>query len=394
MGFSSMKIIFSFLLSFAMVLPVCAGVGESAVITLVFPSGARNLGMGEVGTALADDENVAFFNPAGLGIKNHRWQGGAVTGFWEPLLPALGLRDLWHVHFAGVYQPTLIDIGGFAIDFNGINMGVNEWTDELGRLMGRAHSYEYVLGVSWGISILCPNTHYWGITLKYINSVLAPIGPSNEGTAQDFAIDAGYIGKIGPKVQFGLNVANMGPDIFYVTRDNMDPLPFTINAALAYKDTIKIGNHAIADFANEIRLDREFVKNHSSGNPDPFWEAQFSSVSDEPVNIELKQTNLHFGTEAMLFESFAFRTGFLFDYIGERYELTFGTGFRLLHHFQFDWAYIHSPEGFLKGFLQQFDENKQGATGVRHGQWRISFSAISMAQWNLDDFWPFNGIPQ
>ena len=39
---------------------------KSAVITLVFPSGARSLAMGEVGTALADDEQAAFYNPAGL----------------------------------------------------------------------------------------------------------------------------------------------------------------------------------------------------------------------------------------------------------------------------------------------------------------------------------------
>ncbi|MBN2037684.1 MAG: hypothetical protein JW768_13165 [Chitinispirillaceae bacterium] len=32
-----------------------AAVGQSAVITLVFPYGARSYAMGEVGTALADD---------------------------------------------------------------------------------------------------------------------------------------------------------------------------------------------------------------------------------------------------------------------------------------------------------------------------------------------------
>jgi len=44
-------------------LSACAQ-GQSAVITLVFPSGSRSIGMGEVGTALADDEQVLYFNPA------------------------------------------------------------------------------------------------------------------------------------------------------------------------------------------------------------------------------------------------------------------------------------------------------------------------------------------
>ncbi|HEX2955190.1 MAG TPA: two-component regulator propeller domain-containing protein, partial [Chitinispirillaceae bacterium] len=44
-----------------------AGVGESAVITLIFPPGARSTGMGEAFTGLADDATATFYNPAGLG---------------------------------------------------------------------------------------------------------------------------------------------------------------------------------------------------------------------------------------------------------------------------------------------------------------------------------------
>ena len=54
-----------------------AAIGQSAVITLVLPHGARQSGMGDVGTALADDEHALFWNPAGLGIKNEELQGGA-----------------------------------------------------------------------------------------------------------------------------------------------------------------------------------------------------------------------------------------------------------------------------------------------------------------------------
>ena len=42
-------------------------VGQSAVITLVFPPGARATGLGEAFTGVADDANATFFNPAGLG---------------------------------------------------------------------------------------------------------------------------------------------------------------------------------------------------------------------------------------------------------------------------------------------------------------------------------------
>ena len=51
----------------AILFPAAAGVGESAVITLVFPPGARATGLGETFTALSDDANATYFNPAGLG---------------------------------------------------------------------------------------------------------------------------------------------------------------------------------------------------------------------------------------------------------------------------------------------------------------------------------------
>ena len=44
-----------------------AAVGESAVVTLIFPPGARATALGEAFTGLSDDANATFYNPAGLG---------------------------------------------------------------------------------------------------------------------------------------------------------------------------------------------------------------------------------------------------------------------------------------------------------------------------------------
>jgi hypothetical protein len=87
-----------------------AAIGQSAIITLSFPYGARTNAMGEVGTALADDESCIYWNPAGLGFHDKRWQGGAVTHFFQPLLPAFGVPDLWHMSFAACYQPPPSEI--------------------------------------------------------------------------------------------------------------------------------------------------------------------------------------------------------------------------------------------------------------------------------------------
>jgi hypothetical protein len=59
------------------------GVGQSAVITLVFPPGARATGLGEAFTGVADDANAIFFNPAGLGQD-------PLANSWKSFLPGKG----------------------------------------------------------------------------------------------------------------------------------------------------------------------------------------------------------------------------------------------------------------------------------------------------------------
>ena len=54
--------------------------GGSAVITLVMPVGARQLGMGETGIAMADDVFGTFWNPAGMAF-------GPLSNEWELVLP-------------------------------------------------------------------------------------------------------------------------------------------------------------------------------------------------------------------------------------------------------------------------------------------------------------------
>ena len=171
-----------------------ASVGESAVITSAFPSGARSLGMGEVGTALADQEDALFYNSAGLGVANNRWQGGAITGFYEKPLPIFDIHGLYHTHIAGYYQIPGTYTHGIALDFNMINFGRNELTNEAGDSLGIFSSSEYVLSVAYGFNLerFGRKNHSFGITAKYIYSSLTP-GYDSGGVAQGFAVDVGYL---------------------------------------------------------------------------------------------------------------------------------------------------------------------------------------------------------
>lgn len=361
-------------------------VGQSAVITLVFPSGSRSLAMGEVGTALADDEDVLFYNPAGLGIPNKRWDKGAGTNFFEQLLPAFKIPDLWHGHSAILYQPESPLYGGYAVDLNYLNFGLNTSTDELGNAIAQYMSYEYVLSAAWGFSLeeIGIHNHFFGVALKLINSALAPgIGPNGQGTAISYAVDVGYIWRFLPYMRFGLTFANMGPSIHYISPQDADPIPFTINLALAYKNTFMIKNFHFLDVNAEVRADREIVKNYPDKQSDPFYVALYTGFLNDTSSTTKEQwqeVNWHAGAEVTFANTFSLRNGWLIDIAGRRYETHLGFGFRIYDHFQWDFSYIYSPEGYMKGLF-----TSDGSNGARDGQWSTSITFFRVGSWSSTD---------
>jgi hypothetical protein len=115
--------------------------------------------------------------------------------------------------------------------------------------------------------------------------------------------------------------------------------------------------------------------------------AQRRRARRKKARRELEEILFHTGMDLTVLKTFSFRQGLLFDWIGERYEWAFGVGIKLFRHFQFDWVYICSPERYMKGFLQEFDKDKFGATGAKHGQWRISFVYYNIGFWSMDDLY-------
>lgn len=369
---------------------VFAGVGESAVITLIFPYGARSCGMGEVGTALADDESALYFNPAGLGIRNPRWQWGSVSNFNEPLLPALGITDLWHTAAAGYFQSlSRSNLGGFGFYYNHINMGENVITDPIGRQITKTKSWEGVVALGWGFNLaelIGDTSRNYGIAIKHFTSALAPgLGENDEGVGRGLAFDIGLLRVFNNGLRFGFTMMNMGANVFYVSRLQADPLPFTVNCALAYKRSFFKNNIRMVDLAAELRLDKELVINNYSGNPEPFFKAMFKDLSNESLSYEIQEIVYHAGIEVGILNTVFYRQGFLFDYIGERYELTMGAGIRLFGHLDADLSIIHSPEKFLKPLLRRMNREKDGATGVRHMQWRLNFVFTGIGNFKLKD---------
>lgn len=370
-----------FIISFALLslyTSAIGAIGQAAIITLEFPYGARSYAMGEVGAALADDESTVFWNPAGLGPVNERWHGGAITHFYEPLLPVFDIPDLWHTAFAICFQPepsekgSHFDIGGFGFFFNYLNFGESEIYDALGIKIGSVYSYEYVIALAWGFNFedLGAENLSLGLTLKYAKSALAPgIGVGDEGIGRTVAIDAGFLYCFPFGMRIGFTLLNMGPPVFYISRDEADPIPFTIRLAFGYKKEFISNNMRVIRICAEYNLDRIFVYNEPYEDPSPFWEAIFKSWGDESIEQELSEIIHNNGFEITVFNTGSIRLGVMIDDAGSRTELHWGWGVSWLNHFNFDWAYIHSPRKSI----------------ARDGQWGVSFSFYRIFNWTEND---------
>lgn len=289
---------------------------------------------------------------------------------FEMLLPAFKLTELWHLYWALIW-PTQDwgTIGGFV---NYINMGKNPIIDALGNERDVVRSWEGVFGLSYGLTVR--EDFSLGINAKYVVSALAPgLGENGEGVGQTFAIDAALLKRdlLLNGFDLGFMLQNMGPDIFYVEEEFSDPIPFTLRLGLVYR-AIETPIH---DLKVLFDMHKEVVKNRYDGSPDPFYQALWTDLindKDEEAKYEMQEINYNLGLEYWYTQFLALRTGFLFDYIGERYEWTFGLGVRY-GTLNFDWSYIYAPDGFMKGVLKHFEKGKSGATGARDGQWRASF---------------------
>jgi ligand-binding sensor domain-containing protein len=297
-------------------------------------------------------------------VNQYKYAERQILLFYEQLLPAFKIPDLWHFYLAGV-MPTE-DWGTLGITVNFINFGTNDLTNEQGQITGRARSWEGVFGLSYGI--LLAHDLSGGLNIKYAHSALAPgAGSGDEGIGRTFAIDAGLLKRnlFIKNFDLGLTLQNMGPSIFYISQDQQDPIPFTVKLGFSYRP-LQTSFH---DLRLVLDLNREIVKNYQDKPPDPFYKAIWTGLFSDTTYTtreKLEEINISSGIEYWYANFLALRIGNLFDKAGQRYELTLGLGIKY-GNMNFDWSFIHSPEGFMKPLVAE------GSSGARDGQWRASF---------------------
>jgi hypothetical protein len=333
--------------------------------------------MGETGVTLAEGAGAMNLNPAGLGLPAREPLSVDALLFTEPLLPAFRIPGLKHTAFAArvrfPWTGRAEDLGGFGFAVNHIEFGSIQIVDEHGVERGRVRSYETVYSLAWGMPLVRTENagHYVGIGIDYVHSALAPeYGEGDEGIGRTAAVDVGYLIRHSSGLRLGLTLANMGPNIYYVSRDESYPIPFCVSPAAGYQHSFRSRGLELFGVAFEYRVSREIAKNYFDERPDPFWKAIRTDFLDESWDDRIEEALNHVGAELTIMKTVSVRSGFMFDWVGYRSEKHFGVGIHFLNHFALGWSYIGAPGE---------------ASVARHGQWSACLNLTNIGVWKPSD---------
>jgi len=307
----------------------------------------------------AQGQDIWFVTDAG--IERYNTAKAQVGFFYESLLPVLNLPDLYHA-FMGATFPVEEwgTVGGFV---NYVSFGQNTQTTGDAKDLRTFDSYELVGALSYGTR-LSKNVGL-GVNAKFIYSALAQgitsSGEQTDGIAVSYALDAGILWKT--PILKGLSLAmvlqNMGPAVFYVDQAQADPIPFTWKVGAAY-EVLHTPNHKLTLAAD---ANREAVyRDGNEASPVyigawkdlvyPFDDKNHTALETWQENV--RQSVFNTGMEYVYANVAAFRTGYLYDQSGKRYELDLGLGFMISDILQVDGTFIKSFDNGIRNNQKRF----------------------------------------
>lgn len=204
--------------------------GTSGATFLKIGAGPRAEAMGEAHTAVADDSYAAYWNPAGLGQIEYSEAGFAFNRHFQDVNQQV-------VNFVKPFFP-----GGRAVSFSLCRLSVESFPsyNSSGVRSGEVGSSDWSVGVAYGRQFLIGDKASISAGAG-VKEILESLGPVSDKT---FAFDAGLlfrVSRFAPKraadgLRFGLAFQNLGPALRYDS--DPVPLPFSLNAGLAYETKI------------------------------------------------------------------------------------------------------------------------------------------------------------
>ena len=214
----------------------------------------------------------------------------AIDLTYAQLVP--GLASDVNYNYATFVHPTS-GWGGLALGLVFLSYGTSEGTDPFGNPTGTFTSNEVSPALYYGTKLL-PDLAV-GASLKYIRIQLAP--QSLSGVGSTFGLDLAALYRIpAARLNFGLNVQNLGPSVTFINEDERSPLSRNIKTGFAWDVYDKEGFRLLAagDFDQSL-VTSSFYQLHGG--------------------VELKYT-----------DQIAGRVGYYYDPLGQLEGLCYGIG--------------------------------------------------------------------
>lgn len=286
---------------------------QAAVLPLLIEPGARQAGMGEAFSAIADDATAGYYNPAGLAFHDRNRRN--LQFMHQNWLPSLA-DDMYYEYLG--YSQYAEGWGNFALNIIYFNMGEQARTGEQSsQIIGTFHSFDVYVTGSYGATIT--EDFSLGLSLKGIYSKLADQGAGAEegkGIGTSFAFDFGSMWKTPVKgLTLSSVIHNLGPKISYIDVSQADPLPLNWVFGLAYVPVE-------SDF-NKLTFVLDVYKPLVRRNGSPV-EALVKGWYDE--DNEFEQVDFKIGSEYVYNNFMALRAGYSYDEDGDLKTPTFGVG--------------------------------------------------------------------
>lgn len=275
-----------------------------------------NLGSENIVKVHSFDNKLWFASGTKIATKaDGRTDISMMVAKWLPQLA----DDMYYGFLSVVSSREGLGTFGGSITF--ISYGTINRRDATGADLGNFDSFDITFGAHYGTSLT--RKMKVGLSTKFIYSYLTEQGTAAEqgkGTATGIALDFGFLYQMSSRLNIGLAVTNLGPDISYIDAAQSDPLPRNLAFGFGYKLINTDYYHLL--ITSEINKSLVGV--------------------DDGFSEELKQMVFNGGGEFMYANLFALRAGYIYDEEGDIKTITLGFGLQPLTNFKFDFAYIPS----------------------------------------------------
>ena len=326
----------------------------------------RQNAMANTGYSLSNDENVLYYNPAGLGLPIFQ----NLSLIYGSIINTNDDNSFKPIHKRGNIIYGLKNIGGFSFDISQYNykeddskltyLGIidDDFIDIIndmdGKLVGVCddngvfYNPEYLISLGWGhnLSFIKLNNHSIGICFNLL---------SYASNINIFTSDIGYL-YVSP---FNLRAGIVFKNLFQIKGKNIKDfdisnVPRMINTAIGYCNLISIHEKInILSIAVEIngnvifREERYYYFFVEHGNLIPYLGTN--------INTEVKQEvygRLNIGLETLVLNSLSFRIGYVNGSQFKENEFHYGFGLRLFNHINID--YYKGEDPLFKEDIYQF----------------------------------------